>query len=399
MRTTFRIFCLSLLFIASPVIAQSGYWDNNRATTKELIIPAGDRVIFKTQDFPVGTTEVVYRITALDEKQELASSLSATLKAIPDPTGITQGTGGAVHLLSRISGKDEFKYGIFTEKSKATQFKNSGKLDGACISQPNPVNKEAKLISSKSPCLKQSGLFFVFESTNWFMRQRIIIEVVPWVDLKASTGWTNENKLSVLNLCKSSNLAGLMVRPDDFCICILDQFTQKYTYTEYQNLLVSEKSKLFRDFGNMCLDKSSKNKTILETAREDAEKHFANKRYEQAIALMQAAIIANGNGTATDYNMLGKYYLYTKQFNRAKSALDEAFKRDSSDLLVQMNTAHYYLLTNNYRKGKEIHEKYLNQNISARESWVDRCRQDYIDFNNAGISNDDFYRILKLFPN
>ncbi|NMH28948.1 tetratricopeptide repeat protein [Flavobacterium silvaticum] len=387
-------------FFSLSAIAQSGYWDRERATTKEFIVPAGDRVIVKTQNFPVGTTEVVYRITVLDDNQKMTNNLGAVLKAIPDPSGISQGTGASIQLLSTVSGKDECTYAIFTDKAKADAYKTSGKPDGACISQPNPISKEAKVIGGKSACLNKQFLYFAFESDNWFMRQKIVLEVVPWVDFKASTGWTNENKLAILNLCKSSNLAGLMIRPDDLCLCILDKFTQKYTFAEYSNLLVTEKSKLFRDFGAACLDsKSTSNKSVLETARQDAEKHFTNKNYEQAINLMQSAIIASGNGTATDYNMLAKYYLYSRQYQRAKAALDEAEKKDNADLLVKLNMAHYYLLTDDYRKAKEIHEKFMKQNISAKESWTDRTREDFIDFNKAGIASEDFYRILKLFPN
>lgn len=399
MKTRNLLLLFATLATAISTKAQSGYWDRDRATIREVIVPAGDRVYFKTQDFPVGTTEVVYRITTLDEKQQLANSLANILKAIPDPSGISQGAGGAVHLLSKVSGDDKFTYAIFTEKDKAEAYKASGKLDGACISQPNAVSKEAKLISGKSACLNKPNLIFAFQSDNWFMRQRVIVEVVPWVDLKASTGWTNDNKMAVLKLCKSSNLASLMIRPDDLCICILDKFTQKYTFTEYSNLLVAEKSKLFRDYGNACLDsRSTANKSILETARQDAEKHFREGRYESAISLMQSAIIASGSGSAIDYNMLAKYYLFTKQYQRAKAALDEAEKKDNLDPEIKLNMAHYYVLAKDFRKARELHEQYMTQNITASESWTERTRKDFHAFNKAGINSEDFYRILKLFP-
>jgi hypothetical protein len=54
--------------------AQDGYWDK-RATTKEIVVSARDRII-KTDDFPVGTTELIYRITLLDDNQQMAGSFS-----------------------------------------------------------------------------------------------------------------------------------------------------------------------------------------------------------------------------------------------------------------------------------------------------------------------------------
>jgi hypothetical protein len=44
--------------------------------------------VIKTDDFPVGTTELIYRITLLDDNQKIANSLVSLLKAVPDPTGI-----------------------------------------------------------------------------------------------------------------------------------------------------------------------------------------------------------------------------------------------------------------------------------------------------------------------
>src|SRR5688572_13911258 len=94
---------LFLLFLTAQFAfsQQDGYWDKDRATTKEIIVSAGDRIAVKTEDLPTGTTEIVYRITLLDENQQMANSLTSLLKAIPDPTGISQGAAGAVFLTSK----------------------------------------------------------------------------------------------------------------------------------------------------------------------------------------------------------------------------------------------------------------------------------------------------------
>jgi hypothetical protein len=71
--------------------------DKERATTKEIVVSARDRIVIKTDDFPVGTTELIYRITLLDDNQQMAGSLVSVLKSIPDPTGISQGSAGAFY--------------------------------------------------------------------------------------------------------------------------------------------------------------------------------------------------------------------------------------------------------------------------------------------------------------
>jgi hypothetical protein len=71
-----------LLFISistTSVFAQKdGYWDKERAFNKEIVVSARERIVVKTEDLPVGTTEVVFRITLLDQNQQMANSLVST---------------------------------------------------------------------------------------------------------------------------------------------------------------------------------------------------------------------------------------------------------------------------------------------------------------------------------
>ncbi|HTG67392.1 MAG TPA: hypothetical protein VL859_13545, partial [Flavobacterium sp.] len=72
------------IFCQSVFAQKSGYWDKERATYKEVVVSARDRIIVETDDFPAGTTELIYRITLLDDNQQMASSLVSVLKSIPD---------------------------------------------------------------------------------------------------------------------------------------------------------------------------------------------------------------------------------------------------------------------------------------------------------------------------
>ena len=143
----------AILFSTSFFAQKDGFWDKERATTKEIKLSAGKRTLIKAEDLPVGTTEFVYRITVLDENQKLTSSLVSVLKAIPDPTGISQGTAGAIHLTSAISGDDKCTFALFQEANAANLFLKEGKTDRACWEQKEKVNKDAKLISTSSLCL------------------------------------------------------------------------------------------------------------------------------------------------------------------------------------------------------------------------------------------------------
>ena len=74
-------FILSLfVVIGSTAQSKDGYWDNIRTTNETIILKAGEKKFIKSAKFPEGTTEVVYRITMLDDNQKISSSLVSVLK-------------------------------------------------------------------------------------------------------------------------------------------------------------------------------------------------------------------------------------------------------------------------------------------------------------------------------
>ncbi|MNQ45399.1 Tetratricopeptide repeat protein [compost metagenome] len=377
---------------------KDGYWDKERATTKEIIVSARDRIIIKTDELPAGTTEVVYRITLLDENQQMAGSLVSVLKAIPDPTGISQGSAGAVFILSKISGDDKCKYAVFSKAELASEYKNTGKTDEACLVQDTPVSKDAKRLSvDKSTCLQanSNAIWFGFESKNWIMNQKIILEVVPWVDNKLSKGWTVENRKSIIDQCKTSNLAQKMTNSDDFCVCILDKIQAKYKYPEFQKLLAVERSKTFKDFGNSCFGETSVSSATYTDLRKQASSLAKQGKHGEAIAKL-STIINDGKANALDYNAIGNSYLLTKQYGKAIKHLKEGEKLDDSELLIKLNLAHAYLLNDNFKSAKPIYKEYQSQNVTDSLSWTQKTKQDFEAFQKAGIKNDDFERVLKM---
>lgn len=388
-----------LLITANTVFSQKdGYWDKTRATTEEITVFARDRIIIKTQDFPEGTTEVVYRITLLDKNQQMAGSLVSVLKAIPDPTGISQGSAGAVFILSKISGDDKCKYVVFSSADLASKYKENGKTDDACLVQDTPVSKDAKRLSSeKSACMQSNSgnLWFGFESKNWIMNQKIILEVVPWVDNKLSRGWTIENRKAILDQCKTSNLAQKMTNSDDFCVCILDKIQSKYNFKEFQKLLTVERAKAFKDFGNSCFGESSLSKSVYNDLRKQAAVLAKQGKQGEAIQKL-TTIINDGKATALDYNAIGSSYVLTKQYGKAIKFLKEGEKLDNTELLIQLNLAHAYLLNDNYASAKAIYKEYQTQNVTDSLSWTQKIKQDFAAFKKAGIVSNDFERVLKL---
>ena len=395
-----KIFFLLIISLAfyNSFAQKDGYWDKTRATTEEITVSARNRIIIKTQDFPEGTTEVVFRVTLLDKNQQMAGSLVSVLKSIPDPTGISQGSAGAVFILSKISGEDKCKYAIFSNADLATKYKENGKTENACFAQDTPVSKDAKVLSTdKSPCMKlnSGNLWFGFESKNWIMNQKVILEVVPWVDNKLSRGWSVDNRKSIIDQCKTSNLAQKMSNSDDFCVCILDKIQTKYKFKEFQKLLAVERVKAFKDFGNSCFGESNLSTAVYEDLRKQAT--LLTKQGKQGEAITKLMIIINdGKATALDYNSIGSNYILTKQYGKAIKFLKEGEKLDDAELLIKLNLAHAYLLNDNYSSAKTIYKEFQAQNVTDSLSWNEKIQQDFEAFKKAGIRNKDFERVLKL---
>ena len=386
------------IFYHSAFAQKEGYWDKERATTKEITVLAGEKMIVKSDDFPVGTTELIYRITILDENQQLAGSLVSLLKAIPDPTGISQGSAGAVFIMSKISGSDKCKYAVFSTNDLATAYQKDGKTDKACVYQEVPLSKDARRLSiDKSSCLQANtaNLWFGFESSNWIMKQKIILEVVPWVDTKLSRGWTLENRKYVINQCKTSALARKLTSSDDFCICLEEKIQKQYKFQEFQKLLAIEQAKAYKDYGNSCFSEMNGSKAVLDNLRLQASNFSKKGDYGNAIAQYNA-IINDGKASALDYSAIGYTYLLTKQYGKAIKALKEGEKLDDTELLVKLNLAHAYLLNDDYRAAKAIYKEYQTQNVTDSVSWIQKINTDFATFKKLGLPSADFDKVLKL---
>lgn len=395
----FSITALCLCF-TTVLFAQSndGYWDNVRTTNETIILEAGKRKAVQSADFPAGTTEAVFRISLLDDNQKISSSLVSLLKAIPDPSGISQGTAGAVFLLSTITGEDKCKFYVFTNETDALQFEKSGTTKNACFAQETPVNKAAKLLSEDSKCMLATPkkLWFAFESDNWVMKQKIVLEVVPWVDNTLKSGWSTQAKKELLKTIQQSDIALKIANKDLWFGTFLELFTKKYTYAEYQKLLAVEKAKAMETISEESLMKSGQLNGYMDSLRKEAQQlRFSNKTPE-AILAIQKEIIDKKRATATDYGLLGSLYLSTKQFVKAEEAYLKAVGLDKTALHYQLQLAHVYLFTNQLSKAKDIHKKYQSNNLPDGKSWTEQTKADFQEFEKNGFDTSDFKKILRL---
>jgi len=392
-----KITFIFLLITAFTFAQIDGYWDKERATSKQIVVSARDRIVIPLDELPEGTTEIVYRITLLDENQQLSSSLVSILKAIPDPTGISQGSAGAIFLLSKITGNDECKYAIFTTKEKAFTYKKDGIAEKACLYQNNSINKDARRITiDGTTCFQNNAMWFGFESKNWILNQKIVLEVVPWVDVKLSRGWNVAHKKELLNVINNLPIYKALNKKEEFSVCYLENITSKYSYKEYKRLLGIEAKKDSDAVVESCILQTGETAKLVNLIRDKASKAFEAGQYELAINITQTEIIDANKAVAMDYFTLGDYYLLTKQFAKAEQTYNKGIAIDPNEINLKLELAHLYLFTDRVSEAKEIHKIYKNQNVFPTISWKQQVEQDFKMFKKYGLPCSNFKKIMRI---
>lgn len=389
---------LFLLISQFSFAQKDGFWDKERAFTKEIKLSSGNRTLVKIDDLPEGTSEFVFRILLIDENGKITNSLASVLKAIPDPTGISQGTAGALFLTNSLSGDDTCVYGIYTSEKAGNQFLKDGKLETACHYKKEPINKDSKVISIKNTnCFENApSIWFGFENKNWVLSTKIVLEVVSWIDYSASRGWNLETKNELVTLGKKLDWYKKSSNQSLFLAQFVESFTEKYKYSEYKQLVAVEKSKAVTEVQEIALQKTNQFDLYLNTIRLDAIQLNKNNKVDEAISKIQNEIIFKNAAKHIDYGLLGSFYLSSKQFEKAELNLEKAILLDKTDLTHRLNLSYVYLFTGRVSEAKDLHNQYKMQNISSNVSWVNQTKSDFSDFEKKGFPTDNFKKILRI---
>lgn len=391
-----KLLKVALYLLPVVLFSQSkdGFWDNMRSTDQTITLKTKEKKIVKSETFPAGTTEAVFRITVLDDNQQVSSSLVSLLKNIPDPTGISQGSAGAIYMLSTIVGKDKCKFKIFTSLEDAEVYQKQGKAFGAIYTQDTPVDKEVKLL--KGFTSQTTNLWFVFESDNWLLKEKIALEVVPWVDYIVSRGWNVTTKNKIVTQLKQAPVYKEVENKQEFVGGVLEMVIEKYSYKEYSELLQDEKQQQISVFTEKSLQKIGEKNVLANLVRKKAKQLYEAGKRQEAIELLSKELVDKNIANMMDYNNLSKYLLLTNQLDKAESVIQKGIGLDASELKLQLNLAHVYLLKKEVSKAKEIHKKNKNQNISADVTWVRQTQLDFEEFEKANIASNDFKKIQKI---
>jgi len=219
---------------------------------------------------------------------------------------------------------------------------------------------------------------------------------VPWVDNKASRGWDSDTKNEILSFSKTLKVYNSLTGKDTFSAAFLEKIAQKYSYKEFSNLLSIEKSTAIETATEEALKKTGETKKYYSLFRDRANVAINKGNFEDAITIIQSELIAKNRAESIDYAILGKYFILSKQYDKAEKTLNNAIAKDATDIDLQLQLAHLYMFTDRISESKEIHKKYKTQNINAKTTWVQQTIKDFDLFKKCRLPEDNFKKILRV---
>ena len=373
---------------------QDGYWDYQRVIEKNILVTNGESKVVSVQ-LPEGTTQIIYRITYLSPNEAISDNLSTVLANIP--SGYAKGAAAAMSLLKTIGGDNKGRYHIFINNQDASNYVSTQVANNACYSSQKDIPGEKNFMTMNDlyGCMKEDTrlLYFTFFNGNYVYDEKVVFELMPWVDKKASRGWTLELKENLQKFCVADFPE--LTKPNEVCNCIIEKFQENYKKQDLQQFTDEELLKILNSFKNNCADETGENENQFDILRKNAVLAANENNFSTAI-INYLQIINGGNATAIDYNNLGYYYLLTKQYLKALKYLKEAETKDETDLLIKGNLAHAYLLNGEIDKAKELYVKFKDQNINEEMSWYQMVVSDFDTFKSKGIISTNYEIILNL---
>lgn len=394
---------LFLILLSQSIFCQNstGYWDKSRSIYKEVKLSAGQRTWHRI-DIPLGTTQVVARITMLGKSQKITKSLTDLLINIPGPEAKALAAGTS--LTSAVMGDDECSYRIFLSKKDADAYYINQTSNNSC-KLGNSITHEVIYLDRGKGCINgnATSLYFAFQSENSVLDERIILELLPWIDEEASKGWTKDIKDNLYKEFVSAMVSAGAEKEEaqNVSQCIILKMQSNYTLPQIQNYSEPELNAVFKQLGEECVEEGGYYEAMAEdeqnTLAEEADKLAEDGKYGEAADKLLELINSVESPEAFYYNEIGYNLLLSKQFTRALKYLKEGEIKDETDLLIQGNLAHAYLLSGDFQKANFIYQKYRGQNVDAKTSWEDMVKEDYDAFKKLGISSSKFAEILNSF--
>ena len=126
-----------------------------------------------------------------------------------------------------------------------------------------------------------------------------------------------------------------------------------------------------------------------EEAIKQAKLLHERKENEKVISLLlqKKAVFDKINSLSSFYGQLSWYYLFVKDFNKAKEAANTALAIDSSQLWIRLNLAHALLLQGQNDSANEIYSYLSSKIFIKKQTYCSLILEQLNEIENAGLLN------------
>jgi tetratricopeptide (TPR) repeat protein len=219
---------------------------------------------------------------------------------------------------------------------------------------------------------------------------------VPWVDYKASRGWTKQNKKELETEITRLNFVSSLTKKEIFSGELINLIIAKYKFNEFKDLLSSEKTNIIQNLSLIAIQNTKQMNDFLEFSRKTAWDFYKKNQHQKAIDYIITEIVENKWAQAKDYSALGDIYIETKQYVKAKESYLKAIQLDTNQLWYQLKYANALVFNDELSEAKEIHKKYKSNNIDVKTSWTQQAKLDIDFYKSKGLNVDDFKKIIRI---
>lgn len=210
--------------------------------------------------------------------------------------------------------------------------------------------------------------------------------------------WTADSRSQLQEYCRS-----LFAHPSaavhEVCQCCVQTLTTKHLPSTYLAFNKDEQQQLMIELQTSCSKETGHPDVHERQARiqQLSEEITGLEQLKDYKALLNRFRELEQLGVQTPdvYNSLGWFALLNQRWDLAKTYLGKGLGKDPTNLYLQGNLAHYFLLTGQRQEAEAIYWKYRRKRLAKKLTWRTMVKTDFALFEQLGISNDDMIIIKK----
>lgn len=356
---------------------------------------------------PQGTVRWFYSFAAMESKNEPMEwvGLAAQLTKLVDQTGISaafisrvvQPTGTAacdIYVLDTegaapFEAKDDKKWQ--GDPNTSRQNMTGGVVESYSL-KPNFV------IGLSNPSLK-SGMNVRIEISAVVAKLTPIYNINRHQnDLSNESLWTGAMRETYFQRFQSNFEGKLTPSVSEVSMCILSKLMKSFSPEAFSTKAKGEQEVLIAWMKNDCYSET-KNQSLEKRMSELEEMKLKINELEQKGDFVSMASLAER--TALEFPSIAiqtkhmRSLLLSNQLNKAQTLGEVLAKNNKDNLVIQLNLAHIYLLSNQYKEAEKQYLKYQKWQTTEGVTWEQLIASDFDFFIKNKIFNSSYDNIKK----